>query len=623
MQSLPQMGVAMTDRLLVPTDFDYTTYDSEVADQLREAADRIRAHGQDQIAAIIDTGKALASVKKTVGHGNWGPWLASEFNMSVSTAGRYIRAAEFADKFVTVTNLSPSMLYLVSAKSTPPSLAQEVIDRATANEPLSGREVQCRLDGIKEQKGTALAAPEINREPDRVTMQQDPPSDRRETAALAADWLEQITRLVAKVGDPVDVIKALILHLDGAATERFNRWYVAHSEPSGTASTRADESLTSLPQPGAGKADQPKSALVVAADDASDRPLAPSDGPEGAVVGNDHGVPVPHLIPAGPASSGGTVGDDASALDDVISDLVAGNTPGSIEPPPDSGTGDAEPGVRTSARRQAPDVGSAAAPVAPGVSGVSVSSLGIDTRNRAENDVAGPAALGGGLTEPAAGNSASEIAPTPDGGFGDSMVGDSGGALPPAPMDSTAGAQPEPARSPQPPQMFAERPMSGDTLRDLYDGMNEEERGREGELAKRYIVDRKMPENPSRYMRRLRSATLTERANHARYLGQLQDVKRLGERPIDQTDQQRPSGEPSTRKTRQLDDTELTPTSKSSEPGQPPAPSASSRAAEPEAPGDDGPSRTEAAPLEQRRCAVLGDSPPDLARSESPISQAA
>src|SRR5436305_759129 len=113
----------MTDRIPVATEFDYAGYDPEVADSLRDTADRIRARGRDQIAAI---GKALVDVKEKVGHGNWGAWLASEFSMSVSTANRYMRGAKFVednfadDKFVNETNLTANVLSLISAKSTPP-----------------------------------------------------------------------------------------------------------------------------------------------------------------------------------------------------------------------------------------------------------------------------------------------------------------------------------------------------------------------------------------------------------------------------------------------------------------------------------------------------------------------
>ena len=47
----------MTDTIPSCAEFDYGQYEPEVADELRQVADRIRSRGQDQIAAIVHIGK--------------------------------------------------------------------------------------------------------------------------------------------------------------------------------------------------------------------------------------------------------------------------------------------------------------------------------------------------------------------------------------------------------------------------------------------------------------------------------------------------------------------------------------------------------------------------------------
>ena len=102
-------------------------------------------NGRSLASALVDIGTTLSRVKDKVGHGRWGSWLLIEFSMSVSTAERYMRVAKWAaDKIVTVTNLQPSTLYILSAKSTPPSLAHEVLNRLEANDPISEKDLTAR-----------------------------------------------------------------------------------------------------------------------------------------------------------------------------------------------------------------------------------------------------------------------------------------------------------------------------------------------------------------------------------------------------------------------------------------------------------------------------------------------
>jgi len=93
-----------------------------------------------QLAAesIIEVGRELIAQKKELGHGNFLPWIESEFKMSSNSAMRYMQVAtEFGDKFSTVENLAPSVLYALAAPSTP----EPVLERAAAGEKVTAPSV--------------------------------------------------------------------------------------------------------------------------------------------------------------------------------------------------------------------------------------------------------------------------------------------------------------------------------------------------------------------------------------------------------------------------------------------------------------------------------------------------
>ncbi len=125
----------MTD--LIQTTFDYAALAPETAIELRMAAERIRLRMKRAAEDIIAIGQELIAAKGRLPHGQFLAWLATEFEMSGPTALRFMQVAErFSDKNVILTNLSPSILYLLAAPSTPESIIGQVasgeVDRTTA-----------------------------------------------------------------------------------------------------------------------------------------------------------------------------------------------------------------------------------------------------------------------------------------------------------------------------------------------------------------------------------------------------------------------------------------------------------------------------------------------------------
>jgi DUF3102 family protein len=134
--------MATTDTLMTAlqenaTAFDYTTLASETANLAKQAADRIRARQRQESAAVIAIGKDLKAIKDRLDRGQFGRWLRAEFDWTERTARRYMQAAKVFDgQTDAVSVLSPTTLYLLSAKSTPETRVAKVIADLEAGDPI-------------------------------------------------------------------------------------------------------------------------------------------------------------------------------------------------------------------------------------------------------------------------------------------------------------------------------------------------------------------------------------------------------------------------------------------------------------------------------------------------------
>lgn len=115
-----------------PAAFDYEAMTPEVARDARAVAERYRAR---QKAYVIDTGRDLLAVKKQLEHGLFLEWVESEMGMTPRSAQRAMSAAEvLGDKSDTVSYLPPSVLYELSAPSTPEAVRAAVLRRIEGGE---------------------------------------------------------------------------------------------------------------------------------------------------------------------------------------------------------------------------------------------------------------------------------------------------------------------------------------------------------------------------------------------------------------------------------------------------------------------------------------------------------
>ncbi|WP_442868744.1 DUF3102 domain-containing protein [Bradyrhizobium sp. CCBAU 21362] len=130
--------------------FSYEAVDQRVANFLKGQADRIR---RQCVTSIIQIGKALLEAKRHLSHGMFLSWVEDEVRMPVRTAQTYMRVASWAEeKSATVAHLSPTVLYLLSAPSTPAELTKEVLAKAEAGELVAPATLRQKLRAFRQKK---------------------------------------------------------------------------------------------------------------------------------------------------------------------------------------------------------------------------------------------------------------------------------------------------------------------------------------------------------------------------------------------------------------------------------------------------------------------------------------
>lgn len=126
-------------RLTIAPDlaYDYSQIeDNDIRTLTKRSAEEIKPRLRRATEDIIAIGNSLATVHRYLPHGQWLPWLETEFEMSVDTARNFIRVSErFAGKNGIIPHLTPTALYALAAPSTPEDAIIEVEQHIAAGNP--------------------------------------------------------------------------------------------------------------------------------------------------------------------------------------------------------------------------------------------------------------------------------------------------------------------------------------------------------------------------------------------------------------------------------------------------------------------------------------------------------
>lgn len=120
--------------------FEYSQLEQSDREFVQGRTNEIKALVKRSAQDIIDIGQMLIEVKERLPHGMFEGWLDSEFEMSIRMARNFMSVTEtFKSATVADLNLSPKVLYLLAAPSTPDEARTETIDRATQGETITHR----------------------------------------------------------------------------------------------------------------------------------------------------------------------------------------------------------------------------------------------------------------------------------------------------------------------------------------------------------------------------------------------------------------------------------------------------------------------------------------------------
>jgi hypothetical protein len=113
--------------------YDYSLIPEAQRDTVQDAAVEIVRNGRRAQESLITIGQRLVEVKDMLEHGQFSDWCETEFDMSQRTAQRMMQVADvFGGKDDTVSLLTDSAMYLLSAPSTPEPAREQVIQEAQA-----------------------------------------------------------------------------------------------------------------------------------------------------------------------------------------------------------------------------------------------------------------------------------------------------------------------------------------------------------------------------------------------------------------------------------------------------------------------------------------------------------
>lgn len=144
--------------------FDYAVVSADDAAKLHRLASGIKKGHRRHFDAVLQVGRDLIEAKGILGHGNFIPWLEAEFRWDERTAQRYMGVASELGSLKTdkLSDLDLGSVYALAAKSTPPEVRQQVVQRIEAGEHVAPAEIRgivkdARADARREREQERIA----------------------------------------------------------------------------------------------------------------------------------------------------------------------------------------------------------------------------------------------------------------------------------------------------------------------------------------------------------------------------------------------------------------------------------------------------------------------------------
>lgn len=194
---------------LIDVGFDYAVIDEDGRDKVKEAAVRIRLRMSRTVEDIIEIGRDLIAVKKSLAHGQFERWVEAEFGMTIKTAQNFMNVtAKFGAKSETVSLLPASVLYALAAPSTDNAVVEEVIDRASNGETVTRDDV------------AALKAEFASERKDLKKQIEEAKTKAKDAQATGIDYGQQIEQLRSELSSLRGERDTLLHELSSAKSSR-------------------------------------------------------------------------------------------------------------------------------------------------------------------------------------------------------------------------------------------------------------------------------------------------------------------------------------------------------------------------------------------------------------------
>jgi Protein of unknown function (DUF3102) len=217
---------------VIPTAFDYSVIDADLASNLRRQATRIRTRIGKATQDLIDIGRDLLAAKKhLIDHGDFIKWVEAEVGIARRTAQAYMAIAKLADdKGAAVALLPPTTVHRLASKSAPPEVVNEVVAKAQSGDVLPDRTVSEMIHEAKFQRkktahheGNGIHQSKQSRidteakEQSRQRIEQARPNQDKRTSeaaetllkALGTDGVVLVLKMFSEEEWPWDLISAL------------------------------------------------------------------------------------------------------------------------------------------------------------------------------------------------------------------------------------------------------------------------------------------------------------------------------------------------------------------------------------------------------------------------------
>jgi myosin heavy subunit len=181
--------------------FDYGLLNEDDREFVQQKSDEIHGQLKRTAEGIIRIGRNLIAVKKRLednygGRGHYEPWLHAEFDMSHSTAKRFMQVARrFNEETNLVSSISTSVLYELAAPSTPDIIIEQV----------QTGEIPPNLDAIKEAKAAQKRAEEAEKQASEQA--QSAQQQLFTTQSQAQTKIDELTQQIASLQGEMQELK--------------------------------------------------------------------------------------------------------------------------------------------------------------------------------------------------------------------------------------------------------------------------------------------------------------------------------------------------------------------------------------------------------------------------------